>query len=178
LTLPVGSTGVYYPEGQLPHIAGGSPEGAQAHRSGPSPTTERATGEPGAVQPDPPKWPGPPKWGGPPKCSWNAATNTASQHTCEGPGALQRYFLPVGRRPLPALLAADPGPNKLSGDFSSSFLVPPKRFPTVQPRGGGTAKRRLTTTHPASGPFLPRHVALKARPLEQSGPHTGTLTHV
>ena len=58
------------------------------------PTTERATREPGAVQP------------GPPRCTWNAATNTASQHLCDGPGAL----LPRHGHPS-SLLAADPGPN-------------------------------------------------------------------
>ena len=36
--------------------------------------------------------------------------------------------LPVGRRPR----------TKLSGDLNSSSWAPPKRFPTVQPRGGGT----------------------------------------
>ena len=36
--------------------------------------------------------------------------------------------LPVGRRPQ----------TKLSGDLNSSSWAPPKRFPTVQPRGGGT----------------------------------------
>ena len=58
------------------------------------PTTERATGEPGAVQP------------GPPRCTWNAANKTASQHLCESPGErLPRHGHPS------SLLAADPGPN-------------------------------------------------------------------
>ena len=58
--------------------------------------------------------------------------HTASQHLCEGLGALlPRHghpVLPVGRRPR----------TKLSGDFNSSSGVPPKSYTSVQPRGGGT----------------------------------------
>ena len=133
------------------------------------PTTEQATGEHGAVQP------------GPPRCTWNAATYTASQHLCEGPGAL----LPRHGHPS-SLLAADPGPN------CPGILIPLLVFlrrvtplynlvvggPVRGPHGGTHPKAvSRGQTHPASGPFLPRHAALKARPLEQSGPHTGTLTH-
>ena len=143
MNLPVGS--LVPPACITPKGAGGSPDGAQAHRSGPSPTTESASGESCAVQPDPPKWPGPPKWGGPPKCSWNAATNTASQHTCEGPGALQRYFLPVGRRPLPALLAADPGPT------CPGILVPP-----LEPLRRGCPLYNLVVVGPRIGQKPPQ----------------------
>ena len=90
------------------------------------PTTEQATGEHGAVQP------------GLPRCTWNAATYTASQHLCEGPGAL----LPRHGHPS-SLLAADPGPN------CPGILIPP-----LEPLRRGSllydlvvvAKRRLTTT--------------------------------
>ena len=85
-----------------------------------------------------------------------------------------------------SLLAADPGPN------CPGILIPllePLRRVTplynlvvggpVRGPHGGTHPKAVSRgqTHPASGPFLPRHAALKARPLEQSGPHTGTLTH-
>ena len=84
------------------------------------------------------------------------------------------------------LLAADPGPN------CPGILIPLLVFlrrvtplynlvvggPVRGPHGGTHPKAvSRGQTHPASGPFLPRHAALKARPLEQSGPHTGTLTH-
>ena len=58
--------------------------------------------------------------------------HTASQHLCEGLGALlPRHghpVLPVGRRPR----------TKLSGDSNSSSGVPPESYTSVQPRGGGT----------------------------------------
>ena len=84
------------------------------------------------------------------------------------------------------LLAADPGPN------CPGILIPLLVFlrrvtplynlvvggPVRGPHGGTHPKAvSRGQTHPASGPFLPRHAALKARPLEQSGPHTGILTH-
>ena len=85
--------------------------------------------------------------------------------------------LPVGRRPR----------TKLSGDFNSSLVFLRRVTPLynlvvggpVRGPHGGTHPKAVSRgqTHPASGPFLPRHAALKARPLEQSGPHTGTLTH-
>ena len=97
------------------------------------PTTDRATGEHGAVQP------------GPPRCTWNAATNTASQHLCEGLGALlPRHghpVLPVGRRPR----------TKLSGDFNSSSGVPPESYTSVQPRGGGTREGNARGDPPQGG---------------------------
>ena len=107
--------------------------------------------------------------------------HTASQHLCEGLGALlPRHghpVLPVGRRPR----------TKLSGDFNSSLVFLRRVTPLynlvvggpVRGPHGGTHPKAVSRgqTHPASGPFLPRHAALKARPLEQSGPHTGTLTH-
>ena len=150
------------PKGNCPTSPVDAPKAIQ-------PTTEQATGEHGAVQP------------GPPRCTWNAATYTASQHLCEGPGAL----LPRHGHPS-SLLAADPGPN------CPGILIPLLVFlrrvtplynlvvggPVRGPHGGTHPKAvSRGQTHPASGPFLPRHAALKARPLEQSGPHTGTLTH-
>ena len=108
-----GSPACITPKGNCPTSPVDAPKAIQ-------PTTEQATREHGAVQP------------GPPRCTWNAATNTASQHLCEGLGALlPRHghpVLPVGRRPR----------TKLSGDFNSSSGVPPKSYTTVQPRGGGT----------------------------------------
>ena len=94
-------------------------------------------GEHGAVQP------------GPPRCTWNAATNTASQHLCEGLGALlPRHghpVLPVGRRPR----------TKLSGDFNSSSGVPPKSYTSVQPRGGGTRTGTARGDPPQGGAERP-----------------------
>ena len=85
-----------------------------------------------------------------------------------------------------SLLAADPGPN--CPGILIPLLEPLRRVtplynlvvggPVRGPHGGTHPKAvPRGQTHPASGPFLPRHAALKARPLEQSGPHTGTLTH-
>ena len=111
------------PKGNCPTSPVDAPKAIQ-------PTTEQATGEHGAVQP------------GPPRCTWNAATNTAPQHLCEGLGALlPRHghpVLPVGRRPR----------TKLSGDFNSSSGAPPKSYSTVQPRGGGTRTGTHGGTHP------------------------------
>ena len=77
--IPAWFPGVYYPEGQLPHIAGGSPEGDPADNGTGYRGTRCCTIGPTEVA-------RPTEVERPPKCSWNAATNTASQHLCEGPG--------------------------------------------------------------------------------------------
>ena len=152
------------------HIAGGCPKAIQ-------PTTDRATGVHGAVQPGR-------RWmpeSNPPKCTWNPATIRPHSTSARASG---RYSRDTATRS--SLLAADPGPN------CPGILIPLLVFlrrvtplynlvvggPVRGPHGGTHPKAvSRGQTHPASGPFLPRHAALKARPLEQSGPHTGTLTH-
>ena len=158
-----------------PKGTGGSPDGAQAHRSGPSPTTESASGESCAVQPDPPKWPGPPKWRG--------ATEVFLE--CSNQYGLTAHLR--GPRGAPALLPPcwPPTPDQPVQGFLFLLLSPSEEVAHCTTSWWWDRETEINhhkavargQPHPASGPFLPRHAALKARPLEQSGPHTGTLTH-
>ena len=96
-----GSPACITPRGNCPTLPVDAPKAIQ-------PTTEQATREHGAVQP------------GPPMCTRNAATDTASQHLSEGPGAL----LPRHGHPS-YLLAPDPGPN--SPGILAPLLEPIRR---------------------------------------------------
>ena len=147
----------------MPHISGGTPEGESSRQRNGLPGNpvlynQAHRGVPGMQQPLRPH-------------------STSAR-------ASGRYSRDTATRS--SLLAADPGPN--CPGILIPLLEPLRRVtplynlvvggPVRGPHGGTHPKAvPRGQTHPASGPFLPRHAALKARPLEQSGPHTGTLTH-
>ena len=170
LLIPACSPSVYYPEGVIaPHrrwMPGSNPTDNGSRYWGTRCSTTRSPVDARRQSTE---------------MTWNPATIRPHSTSTRASG---RYSRDTATRS--SLLAADPGPN------CPGILIPLLVFlrrvtplynlvvggPERGPHGGTHPKAMSRgQTHPASGPFLPRHAALKARPLEQSGPHTGTLTH-